>query len=304
MFLRPRCFFRTARVTPVRFVASKAIEKDVAARYKEKLDRKARELGAANAEQLKEKLKDEIEKKKLEMNKIDPLKELEAFEKAQQNKVRKNVKERSPIDPSTPKDPYKTLNSYLDLEKIKGLKTNEIEFLWRMRFQKGENTLSAVVPTSTFDRLFNNAIKNPTFVLPLPREDAQAESEDKGNPVEIHFVQWNFVGPNTTHVLITSLAEYKLHQEYARPHTTVMFHQELKEDKGIVMMNGQVEKDASVTLQEAQLLLLNVQRFYGGLAETTSESNQKRLELLRKFNSGDPAFSMEELIELAERMEN
>ncbi|KAG7701268.1 hypothetical protein KL915_000299 [Ogataea haglerorum] len=304
MFLRPRCFFRTAKVTPVRFVASKAIERDVIARYKEKLDQKARELGAANAEQLKENLKDEIEKKKLEMNKIDPLKELEAFEKAQQNTVRKKAEERSPIDPSTPKDPYKTLNSYLDLEKIKGLKADEIEFLWRLRFQKGENTLSAVVPSNTFERLFNNAVKNPTFVLPLPREKAQVEGEGKSDPVEIHFVQWSFVGPHTTHVLITSLAEYKLHKEYARPHTTVMFHHELKDDKRIVMMNGQVEKDSSVTLQEAQLLLLNVQRFYGGLAETTSESSQKRLELLRKFNSGDPTFSMNELIELAQSMEN
>ncbi|KAH3666006.1 hypothetical protein OGAPHI_004195 [Ogataea philodendri] len=306
MFLRTRSFVRRATVTPVRFVANKAVAEDVAARYREKLQQKAKELGAADPEELKQKLKDEIEQKKREMNKIDPLKELEEYEKSQQKRVIKQAKDRKPIDPATPKDPYKTLNSYLDLEKIRALDSKEIEFLWRLRFQKGENTLSAVVPKNSFERLHRNAIRNPTFVLPLPREDAQVEGEapEAGSPVEIHFVQWNFVGPETTHVLITSLAEYKLHKEFARPHTTVMFHQELKDEKDLILMNGQVEKDAPLTLQEAQLLLLNVQRFYGGLSDNLSETGKKRVQLLEQFNSGSTEFSMDELIDLAQSMEN
>lgn len=64
--------------------------------------------------------------------------------------------------------------------------------------------------------------------------------------------------------MLTSLAEYKLHKEYAKPHTTLMFHQELVADTGIVLMNGRVEEDVPLSMDEAQLLLLNVQRFYGG----------------------------------------
>ena len=105
------------------------------------------------------------------------------------------------------------------------------------------------------------------------------------------------MGPHTTHCMLTSLAEYKLHKEYAKPHTTLMFHQELVDEVGKVLMNGQVEEDVPLSMDEAQLLVLNVQRFYGGLTE--SEGSKRKLELLKEFTAGNPDFNMERLIEEA-----
>jgi len=93
------------------------------------------------------------------------------------------------------------------------------------------------------------------------------------------------------------LAEYKLHNEYAKPHTTLMFHQELVDETGLVLMNGQLEKDSLMTLDEAQLLVLNVQRFYGGLTESLGSA--RKLALLKAFTSGSEDFDMDKLIEEA-----
>lgn len=273
---------------PVRFYASKTLSP--LEKYRAKLEKKARELGVASVEDLKAKLKDEIEQKKKELNAVDPLKELEEYEKAQAAKVQKKAsnKVRGAIDKATPKAPYKTLSSFLDVDKVKELPEKEVDFLWRARFQQKERALHATLNATQFANIFANAFKNPNFILPLPKD---------GEGYEMHFVQWAFVGPHTTHCMLTSLAEYKLHKEYAKPHTTLMFHQELVDEVGKVLMNGQVEEDVPLSMDEAQLLVLNVQRFYGGLTE--SEGSKRKLELLKEFTAGNPDFSMERLIEEA-----
>ncbi|QEL61786.1 hypothetical protein CJJ09_003942 [Candidozyma auris] len=238
-------------------------------KYKHKLEQKAKEVGASNVAELQEKLKDQIEAKKKER-----IKEEEKEEET-------NPVIRAAIDKNTPKEPYKTLASFIDVEKVKELPRKELEFVWRARFQNKERTLQAMMEAHQFATIFANAFKNPNFVLPLPRGE---------DGYEIHFVQWAFPGPNTTHCMLTTLAEYQLHKEYAKPHTTLMFHQELIEDKDVVLMNGQVESDVSLTMDEAQLLVLNVQRFYGGLKE--SEGSKRKLALLRDFTSGNPNFDM------------
>lgn len=306
---------RSARVTNVRFIQSrKVIDQQIKEKYKAKLDAKAQQEGLDNAEKLLQEMKDKIEAKKKELNMIDPLKELEDYEQAMNLKdsisgKKKSVKDinANKIDPNTPKAPYKTLESYLVLEKVKELGVKEIEFLWRAKFQKDTQSLVAVAPASTYNAMYANARKYPTFVLPLPKEDAQVEkpndSPTNDVPMEVHFVQWSFVGPNTTHCMITTLMEYKLHKEYARPHTTISFHQELSEDKGVVLMNGHVDEDSAMTMSEAQVLLLNIQRFYGAF-QTGSEVEKKRLGLLEAFNNGLSVFSMDECIALSQTMEN
>lgn len=262
-------------------------------KYKSKLEKKAGELGAKDVDELKEKLKNEIETKKKEMNLIDPLKELEEYERRQAEEV-KRLKQnegtgvRGAIDKNTPKLPYKTLSSYMAVEKLHELPLKEIELLWRARFAKKERSLQAVIQGEQFGTIFANAFKNPNFILPLPKGD---------DGYEMHFVQWNFVGKNTTHCMLTSLAEYQLHKEYAKPHTTLLFHQELLENKELVLMNGEVEADVPLTMDEAQLLVLNVQRFYGGLKE--SKATKEKVALLRDFTSGNPNFDMKKLIEQA-----
>lgn len=244
---------------------------------------------------MKEKLKDQIEDTKKEFSKIDPLKELEEYERRQALEAQKKNPEklRDPRSPDVETKPYKSLISFVDVSKISELPLKELEFIWKARFQSKDNALISIVPNEAFDRLYKNARENPAFVLPLPREP---------EGFELHYVQWQFVGPNTIHCMFTSLIEYKTHKEFARPHTSLIFHTELKESKGVVLMNGTVEKDSSVKLPEAQLLLLNLQRFYGGLAD--SNATKRRVQMLKDFTSGSSDFSVDKLIDEAQSLEN
>lgn len=304
-----------ARVTNVRFIQSKQfIDQQIKKKYEAKLEAIAKQKGHQNAEVFLKEMKDKIEEKKKELNMIDPLKELEDYEQAMNLKDTISGKKavskdaaNNKINPDTPEMPYKTLESYLVLDKIKDLGIQEIQFLWRAKFQKDSQSLVAIAPTPAFNAMYQNARKYPTFVLPLPKEDAQVEEPKNALadsvPMEVHFVQWSFVGPSTTHCMITTLMEYKLHKEYARPHTTISFHQELSEDKGIVLMNGHVDADSAMTMGEAQMLLLNIQRFYGSF-QTGSDIEKSRLKLVEAFNTGSTTFSMDECISLSQTMEN
>lgn len=288
----PRIGVRAARSAVFRSYSSKASSISIEEKYQEKLAQKAKALGAESVDELKDKLKHEIEAKKKEFNALDPLKELDEYERQQAEALKKKKQQdsaqRGPIDASKPQAPYKTLSSFVDVEKVKLLPEKELQFIWRARFLNKERALHASLNATQFANLFANAYKNPNFILPLPKS---------GDGYEMHFVQWAFVGPYTTHCMLTSLAEYKLHKEYAKPHTTLMFHQELVDDFGLVLMNGQVEDDVPISLDEAQLLVLNVQRFYGGLTESTG--SERKLALLKAFTLGSLDFDMSKLIEEA-----
>ncbi|KAH3682646.1 hypothetical protein WICPIJ_006391 [Wickerhamomyces pijperi] len=288
---------RTAVCTDIRYIQRTSKSDPLTEQYKEKLLKKAQELGATDIDGLKEKLKEKLEVHRKEFAKIDPLQELEEFERQQaleaQAKKAKQDKLRDPRSPDAPEKPFKTLDSFIALDKLKELPLKEIELIWRARFQTKENSMTSLIDGATFSKFYKNARENPIFVLPVPREP-------EGH--ELHYVQWQFVGPNTIHLMFTTLLEFKTHKEYARPHTTISFHTELLESHNVVLMNGHVEKESAMTLQESQLLLLNVQRFYGAL--TDSEATKRRLQLLRDFTSGNERFSVEELVRESESLEN
>ncbi|CAL9738056.1 protein Atp11p, mitochondrial [Monosporozyma servazzii] len=270
--------------------------------YKAKLLKKAKEQGFDTIDQLKAHLKKEIDKKKIEFNKNDPLKELDKIKKT--NLGQNEIKVRPPLNKSPDKTPFKTLSSYMDVDKLKSLDPKQIEFLWRARWSTKDDSLVAVVPDSIFKRMHQIAKENPCFVLPLPRK-LEGNKPGNGNQegTELHYVQWNFPDENTTHCILTSLAEYKLHNQFARPHTVIEFHSELSNKVGVILMNGHVEKDCSVTLADSQLLLLNIQRFYGVMGIESSIAKE-RLNTLNKFNKGSKDFNLDKLIELAQSLEN
>lgn len=97
-------------------------------------------------------------------------------------------------------------------------------------------------------------------------------------------------------VLFTHLAEYKLRGEFSQPHTTVTFHLELAEDKGLVLLQGQVMEGRGVSVDEAKWLLMCLQKFYGFGGEKA-----ERKRLLEMFGRGDAAFKVEDLLEEAEQ---
>lgn len=268
-------------------------------KYKDKLLSEAKQRGLNSIEELKTQLKESIEKNRKEFSKVDPLEQLNNYQKELTKKS--NIKDNMPFDKNSTKAPFKTLDDYMKLEKLKELSKQECEFLWRARWSNVENSLNAVIPLEIFNKMEELAKSNPIFVLPLPRanESREATNKDEQIPIELQYVQWQFVGPNTIHCMVTSLAEYKAHQAFARPHTTFEFHSELGKDQGIVLMNGHVEDKMNVSLLDAQLLLLNIQRFWGAL-DTTTDKSKQRIELLKLFNQGTSNFDIQKLITLAQ----
>ncbi|KAI3404770.2 hypothetical protein KGF56_002400 [Candida oxycetoniae] len=264
---------------------------DVLNRYKAQLEQKARELGLDNVAALKDKYKDQIEKIKSELGTVDFAKEITNWESSQQKDNKKKdstvINVRSPRDKSAEKKqtPYKTLDDYVDVEKIKKLSRDEIEFLWKTRFQKDPQSLHAVINNKQFDGISENAARYPYFILPLPKKDDTTKKEG----YQLEFVQWSFVAEETIHCLFTSLAEYKLHGEFAKPHVVLTFHQDLSKDKDIVLMQGWNEKDGGLSTEEAQLLVLNLQRFYNG-------KFPQRLQLVKEFSEGSEKFSLDKLV--------
>jgi ATP synthase F1 complex assembly factor 1 len=188
--------------------------------------------------------------------------------------------------PSSPG--IKTLNSYIALDKIRELPAKEIEAIWRLRHVNNPQSLCAVIPLEVYKTVEASAKKYPQFILPLPHKE---------NGAEIHFLQWTFPAPDTVTVMFTHLAEYKLRGEFAEPHTTITHHLELAKDKDVVLLQGQVISGRGVSVDQAQFLLVCLQKFYGAAGETG-----ERRKLMDQFIRGDTAFKVETLMEEAEKI--
>jgi ATP synthase F1 complex assembly factor 1 len=156
----------------------------------------------------------------------------------------------------------------------------------------------------------------PQFVLPVPHE---------GEGAELHFLQWTFGSPPaaaaattpaiaTSTVLFTRLAEYKLHGEFAQPHTTVTHHVDLAAERGLVLMEGAVVDGRGASVDQAHWLVMCLQRFYGALGdaevaagaatepEEVARGRRNRRQLVEWFGRGDPRFSVEALLEESQRV--
>ncbi|KAF2499795.1 ATP11 protein [Lophium mytilinum] len=293
--INPRiCQRRWAQVHDVRFLATHGTQERVIAKYREKLDRKAKEEGLSDISELKQAYKDKIEdlrKQAAVPGATAPL-DTDASSTSTGSPF--------PSPPPLPSSPVpktqsstppglKTLSSFIDVPKTLELPPKEIETIWRLRHASKPNSLSFNLPQHTWRIIAQTANKHPQFILPLPRE---------GQGAEIHFLQWAQPAPHTTTVLFTHLAEYKLRGEYSTPHTTVSFHQELVEPKGLILGQGSVLPGRGVTVDEAKWLLMCLQKFYGMQAKESTE----RKKLLEQFSSGDGNFKVETLLEEAEKI--
>ena len=188
------------------------------------------------------------------------------------------------------------LSSFIDVAKTSKLPSNEIEYIWRLRHASSPNSVCAVIPTATYNRLAATAQRHPQFILPLPR----SEGEQSG--AEIHFMQWTFPSEMTSTVLFTHLAEYKLRGEYSQPHTTITHHLDLAGPTGLVLLQGSVLEGRGVTADDARWLLMCLQKFYGVGDDAHSQAAAPRRKLLEQFSAGDGDFRVEELLEEAEKI--
>lgn len=330
----PRSQRRWARVHDVRFLTTHQTRDRIINRYKEKLDQKAKQEGHDDIDQLTEAYKDKIRdlRKKATIPGAT-----ESLRPTQQPSPQRKVSqwqqepprppEPQPEAQSTSQQPHsqhkapagvKTLSSFLDIPKILELPPKEIEHVWRLRHSSNKQSLCAAMRADTFTTITKTARQHPQFILPgLPRklsadntsgDNSPSEGADEGAP--IHFMQWNFTGPDTVSVLFTHLAEYKLRGEYSQPHTTLTHHLELAGPKGLVLCQGHVLPDRGVSVEEGKWLVMCMQKFYN--TDSVGEDYQakdmgdelqlRRRRLMEKFTEGDTSFRVEDLLEEAERM--
>lgn len=218
--------------------------------------------------------------------------------------------------------------------KVSALPAKEVEYIWRLRHASDSKSLCAVVPLATYRRMFASAQQHPQFVLPLPRPAAADGSGDiqqaadgfagdaQRTTADVHFLQWGFHAPaesgsasgssssgkkstentHTSTVIFTHLAAFKVHGEHAQPHTTITHHLDLADSHGLVLLNGSVMAGGGVSVEEGRWLLMCLQKFYDFEGHGGGVGRDKRQELLRKFSSGDSGFSLEELLDEAERV--
>ncbi|KAI1134548.1 ATP11-domain-containing protein [Hypoxylon sp. FL0543] len=320
---------RWAQVHDVRFLATTQAPRNVIEKYREKLDRKAREEGLRDIGELKEAYRDRIQElRKKDSVSVPGLDALLADETAPAPQARPQtssdgLRQTPPPPPqpqpqsqpqpqnasgktSSPSSTIKPLSAILDLPKARALPEKELSAIWRLRHAASPNSLCAVIPAATYAALEAAARAHPTFVLPVPR--------GAGVGAEIHFLQWVFDGASrTATVLFTQLAEYKARGEWAQPHTSVThyFDSGLAESPGVVLMAGSVVEGRGASVEDARWLVMLLQRFYGaaggvgnggagGAGGGAGDEGKRRL--LEEFARGDGGFSVERLLEESERL--
>ncbi|KAJ4300874.1 hypothetical protein N0V90_002962 [Kalmusia sp. IMI 367209] len=283
------CQRRWARVQDVRFHATHGAQERILAKYKDKLESKAKQEGLNDVSELKEAYKDKIQELRKQASVpgataplTPPPSPQSPSSSASHSPSSQPSKSPWPAPPppptpqpdastssaSRPPPGVKTLDSFLDLEKITTLPSKEIQVLWRLRHASNQQSVHFSLPASTFNALLSTAKRHPSFVLPLPRE-----------------------------VPAEHLAEYKLRGEFASPHTTITFHSELAESHDLVLGQGIVVEGRGVSVDEARFLVMCMQKFY-----VVSEEGKGRGELLEMFTRGDGGFRVERLLEEAEKI--
>jgi len=316
----PRFFQRRwAQVQDVRFLATHDAQERIMAKYREKLERVAKEKGLSDISELKEQYKEKIDtlrKQAIVPGATGPLTPPPSPEATPSQPASSASSQKSPW-PSPPPPPtprstsaapapppgVKTLNSFLDLTKVRELPNKEVEALWRLRHAGKPQSIHFSVPAKVFRSLLQTAKQHPSFVLPVPREvpveDEQAAKEEgkTHQAAELHYLQFAHPHVDTTTLLFTSLAEFKLRGEFASPHTTVTFHQELADSHDLVLGQGIVVENKGISVDEARWLVMCMQKFY-----VQSEEGKGRGELLNMFTRGDSGFQVERLIDEAEKI--
>ncbi|KAL1591601.1 hypothetical protein SLS60_011851 [Paraconiothyrium brasiliense] len=312
------CQRRWARVQDVRFLATHGAQERILAKYKDKLESKAKEEGLNGVSELKKAYKDKIEELRKQASVPGATAPLTPPPSPQPSSSSTSPAPTSPwpappppptpqsASPTTSKPPpgVKTLDSFLALDKIASLPAKEVQVLWRLRHASNAQSVHFSLPSSTFTALLETAKQHPSFVLPLPREvptdqlpDADVNATQSQTAAELHYLQFAHPHANTTTLLFTSLAEYKLRGEFASPHTTITFHSELADSHDLVLGQGTVVEGRGVTVDEARFLVMCMQKFY-----VVSEEGKSRSELLEMFTRGDGGFRVERLLEEAEKI--
>ncbi|MCJ8737703.1 hypothetical protein PDJAM_G00027120 [Pangasius djambal] len=154
----------------------------------------------------------------------------------------------------------KTLDSILNLDMVKDKSGPEIGELW-MNYFSTKDTISAVIPGSTYEKMNNRAKLCPMFLYALPRKEGYEFFLGQWADQELHF---------------TSLINVQTLRENA-PSQLILYHySDLKQDKDIVLMTAEMDSKF-ITVHEAQCLANQVQLFY-------APQRHETFQLVETFN--------------------
>ncbi|KAH0534202.1 hypothetical protein FGG08_007213 [Glutinoglossum americanum] len=303
---------RWAQVLDVRFLATQIPPSQrVLEAYREKLGRKAKEEGVRDLDELREKFRGRIERVQREEEAVGAAITASATPASVPVSPLSSSAQPTPQlehDPTaTARHPpgVKPLSSILDLPKISPLPAETISSLWTTHHSTLPNTLSASIPLSTFSQMLQTARQHPSFIIPLPRPQQDPASsnpppqETPSAPFDMHYIQW-LLPPHTPNptILFTSLAAYKLHGEFATPHTTLTHYLDLAPTKDIVLLRGEVVKGSGVSVEDARWLVMCLQKFYGPMGDVG-----RRRRLLEGFTRGEKEWKVEDLVGEVERID-
>ncbi|KAI0757387.1 ATP11 protein-domain-containing protein [Daedaleopsis nitida] len=304
-------------------------------KYAEKLKRRAQEQGKSVAD-LRAELKERERLARLRQRAEEDTKALSTAPSGPASSLSSSDSSRttsSSSKSSTRKDssPVKPLSSIINLQKL--LETphtaEQISLLWRAYHESrsggtGRGYLCATAPVESYKNMLDVATKYPTFILPVPRDNAQVEGSTEPAH-EFYLMEWGFHGsppeptiannlfsqptpsssPQTSTILFTPLQEYKLRQSFATPYLVLTQYTDLVKTHGLVLLRGEITPSGGATgvgagkdgarfllsQQDAQLLAVHVQRFY-----LWSEGSEERAALLKAFHEKPADFKWEELL--------
>ncbi|XP_037105417.1 ATP synthase mitochondrial F1 complex assembly factor 1 isoform X3 [Syngnathus acus] len=157
----------------------------------------------------------------------------------------------------------KSLGSVLNLGLIRDKTGDEIAELW-MKYYADKDTISAVIPSPTYEFISARAQACPTFLFALPQKEGYEFFVGHWSAHQVHF---------------TSLINIQQTHGESAPSQMILHHfQDLKEDKGIVLVTAELDPKF-ITVVQAQCLANQVQLFYAsktqetfGLVETFNRS--------------------------------
>ncbi|XP_078417022.1 ATP synthase mitochondrial F1 complex assembly factor 1 isoform X1 [Cetorhinus maximus] len=154
----------------------------------------------------------------------------------------------------------KTLHSILNMDMVKEKTPDEIGQIWNQYFAL-KNTISAVIPGSTFDLMHSRSQKCPTFLYALPRQTGYEFFVGQWSATELHF---------------SSLINLQSLGENSPSQLTIYHYPDLQKEKGIVLLTAEIDT-TFLNVQEAQCLANEAQLFY-------ATDCQKIYNLVETFN--------------------
>ncbi|XP_022105487.1 ATP synthase mitochondrial F1 complex assembly factor 1-like isoform X1 [Acanthaster planci] len=240
-------------------------------KYFDKYAEKIKKAQSSNPDKFQSKLQDmmEIKKEKKWRDELEPPRPTKSKNKVHVPKLLK-----------TTQSPSSThgLDSIMKIDMIQDLPREEIEKIWTQYHMK-KDCISAAIPGTTYEKIYQTAQENPLFLYPLPRKAGY----------EFYFAQFD----NSDSFYFTSLINYQAYQENSPILLSMKHFTELQKEKGIVLMRGEMDTDL-LSVQDAQFLANQLQLYY-------ATDNSDRLKLLRTFNHHQDEFKHMDVITMLER---